>query len=69
MNNTGLASHEVRTILHKQLDAAIATHEKLTNYMINKGYYHTHNVSEQLRIDMQAAQTAFNLQLAPTSIL
>ncbi len=35
---------------------AIAFHEQISQYMINKGYYHPTNVQEQLRVDMQTAQ-------------
>ncbi|GED13959.1 spore gernimation protein GerQ [Aneurinibacillus migulanus] len=66
---TEAATPDVRTILHKQLDDAIATHEKVTNYMMNKGYYHAYNVNEQIQVDMKNAETAMNLPNAPTSLL
>jgi similar to spore coat protein len=43
------------------LNEAIATHEKITNYMIAKGFYHPHNLSEQLQLDLSVADTAVNL--------
>ncbi|MFZ5988474.1 MAG: spore coat protein [Bacillota bacterium] len=56
------ASPEVRNTLRRQLDTAISTHEKITNYMMDKGYYHAYNPQEQIRVDMKAADTALGLQ-------
>ncbi len=56
------ATPELRQALTEQLTDTIRSHEQITNYMINKGYYHPVNVLEQLRLDQQAAQTALNLQ-------
>ena len=58
---TETASPDVRTILRKHLDDAIETHEKITNYMINKGWYHAFNIDEQIRLDLNNAETALNL--------
>ncbi|MCM3342658.1 spore coat protein [Paenibacillus sp. MER TA 81-3] len=59
---TESATPDVRTVLKSHLDTAITCHEKLTNYMMNKGYYHPYNVNEQLQIDMQSANAALGLQ-------
>lgn len=56
------ATPELRQVLTEQLNDAIRAHEQITNYMVNKGYYHPVDVLEQLRLDEQAAQTAMNLQ-------
>ncbi|MBB3851600.1 hypothetical protein [Saccharococcus caldoxylosilyticus] len=40
------------------MNDAIQLYEQISQYMINKGYYHLANVQEQLRVDMQAAQQA-----------
>ncbi|HEX2946974.1 MAG TPA: spore coat protein [Clostridia bacterium] len=53
---------EVKDVLRRHLDAAIETHEKVTDYMIRKGYYHTYDFSEQLRVDFKAADTVLNMQ-------
>ncbi|OPJ60388.1 spore coat protein [Clostridium oryzae] len=55
------ASPEVRNTLKRQLDDAISMHEKVTDYMIDKGYYKAYNPEEQFRADVQAADTALNL--------
>ncbi|MGS2780434.1 spore coat protein [Robertmurraya sp. GLU-23] len=56
------ATPELRQALTEQLNDTIRSHEQITNYMINKGYYHPVDVLEQLRLDQQAAKTALNLQ-------
>ena len=56
------ASPEVRDALRRQFDVAVGTHEKITNYMMDKGYYHAYNPQEQIRVDMKAADTVMGLQ-------
>lgn len=58
---TEVATPELKTALREQLRAAIATHEQITNYMIAKGYYHPHEMSDQLMVDLTASDTAVNL--------
>ena len=58
---TETTSKEVRSILKKQLQEAITTHEIITNYMIKNGYYHAYNPSEQIRLDLQVADTALDI--------
>lgn len=55
------ASPQVRDVLRRHLDDAINMHEKITNYMMENGYYHAYNPQEQFRVDMKAADTALNL--------
>ncbi|MBC2581335.1 spore coat protein [Clostridium sp. DJ247] len=56
------ATPEVRDALHKQLDDAIATHEKITRYMLDKKYYLAYNPEEQIRADIEASNKALDLQ-------
>lgn len=56
------ASPEVRNILKTHLNDAICVHEKLTEYMIKKGFYNANNPQQQFKMDMQAADTALNLK-------
>ncbi|WP_148347731.1 spore coat protein [Bacillus rubiinfantis] len=58
---TETATPELKTALREQLNAAIATHERITNYMTAKGFYHPHDLSEQLQLDLSTAATAINL--------
>jgi similar to spore coat protein len=53
---------EVKDVLRRHLDAAIETHEKVTDFMIRKGYYHTEDFSAQLKVDFKAADTVLNMQ-------
>lgn len=52
---------EVRNVLRKQLKDAIATHEKISIYMMEKGYYHAYDIQEQFKVDMLEAENALNL--------
>ncbi|GIO12704.1 spore coat protein F-like protein YraD [Cohnella xylanilytica] len=63
MAATEVATPEIKAILAKQLDEAIDLHERIADYMIQKGWYHPWDVKEQLRLDLQNARTALN---APT---
>ena len=58
---TEAATPELRATLREQLSSAIDTHEKISHYMIAKGYYHPHDLSKQLQVDIDATQTAQNL--------
>lgn len=58
---TESASKDVREVLKKQLKDAIATHEKIFNYMMEKGYYNAYDMKEQYRVDMKTTDTALNL--------
>lgn len=58
---TETTSPEVRVILKKQLQDAIATHEKILNYMMKKGYYNAYDMQEQYKVDMKTTDTALNL--------
>jgi similar to spore coat protein len=58
---TETGTPELKEVLRAQLHEAIATHEKITNYMIAKGYYHPHDLQEQLQVDLAVLETAINL--------
>jgi similar to spore coat protein len=57
---TESANPEIKQILRTQLDDAIDLHQKVTTYMIDKGYYHPADVAEQLKVDMTASSTVLN---------
>jgi len=59
---TETSTKEVRDTLTQYLNDAIRTHEQISNYMITKGYYYPDDMSRQLEMDIQASQTALNLQ-------
>ena len=58
---TETATPELKAALRTQLNDAIATHEKITNFMVAKGFYHPHNLSEQLQVDLTVSGTALDL--------
>lgn len=53
---------DVREVLRRHLDTAILSHEKVTQYMTKKGYYHVTDPQEQMKVDMQASDTVLNIQ-------
>ena len=58
---TETGTPELKAVLREQLNTAIATHEKITNYMIARGFYHPHDLSEQLQVDLNVSDTALKL--------
>ncbi len=58
---TEAATPELRSVLREHLRSAIQTHENITNYMVSRGFYHPHNLSEQLTVDFTASDTALQL--------
>jgi similar to spore coat protein len=58
---TETATPELRAELREQLRTAILTHEKISNYMIAKGFYHPDELRAQLLVDLTASNTALNL--------
>ncbi|NHC41876.1 spore coat protein [Bacillus sp. MM2020_1] len=58
---TETATPELKVALRAQLNDAIATHEKITNFMVAKGYYYPDDLSEQLQADLTVSNTALNL--------
>lgn len=59
---TEAASPNVREVLRRHLDTAIQTHEKITNYMVSKGYYHPYDLQKQISQDTEAINTFMNLE-------
>ncbi|UTR10543.1 spore coat protein [Evansella sp. LMS18] len=58
---TEAATPELRSVLRTQLKDAIVTHELITNYMIEKGYYHPNDIKEQIGVDLKASKAALKL--------
>lgn len=59
---TETASADIRAVLRKHLEDAIDTHEKVTQYMVEAGWYHAYDPQQQIQLDLKNAQTALNLQ-------
>ncbi len=58
---TEAGTPEVKGIFDKHLHEAIDTHEKIMSYMMKRGFYHPYDVPEQIKLDLQTAQTALNI--------
>ncbi|GEN45467.1 spore coat protein [Alkalibacillus haloalkaliphilus] len=52
---------DARRVLRTQLNDAIETHEKISQYMIEQGYYHPSNLDEQLKVDLKASKSALKI--------
>jgi similar to spore coat protein len=52
---------KVKAVLRKHLEEAITTHEKISAYMVENGYYHPYHVEEQFQLDLTNAETAINI--------
>ena len=55
---------EVCNALHRQLDDAINMHEKISTYMMNKGYYNAYDPKAQMNMDKQASSVVMGLNQA-----
>lgn len=53
---TETASPDLRIILRKQLKQAIQMHQEVTELMIEKKWFHPHELSEQYQLDQLSAR-------------
>jgi len=58
---TETASPEVRTTIRNQMEAALDYQTEVTQLMIEKKWFHPYDVSEQLALDLVAAQNAIDI--------
>ncbi|MFT4412401.1 spore coat protein [Fredinandcohnia humi] len=58
---TEASTPSVKQVLREQLRHAVETHENITNFMIDKGFYYPSDLREQLQTDLQITQTAMKL--------
>ncbi|MEC1612769.1 spore coat protein [Bacillus mojavensis] len=58
---TESSSPEVRETLQQYLHDAINTHEQIFLYMAAKGFYHSKDLTQQICVDLEAADTAKDL--------
>jgi similar to spore coat protein len=58
---TETATPKVKKVLRKHLEEAITTHEKISAYMVENGFYHPYHVEEQFQLDLKNAETAINI--------
>lgn len=60
---TEAGTPEVKAVLMKQLEEAIDTHERITAFMLEMGWYHPWNMKEQIQLDLQNMQVALNVPM------
>lgn len=58
---TESATPEVKAVLHKHLEEAIRTHEQITAYMVQNGFYHPYQINEQIQLDLNNSKIALNI--------
>lgn len=55
---TEAVTPEARSILRQQLNYSIEAHERISQYMMEKGYYNPSNLDEQLKVELKASKAA-----------
>ncbi|KKO53409.1 spore coat protein [Paenibacillus sp. DMB20] len=58
---TEASNPEIRAVLNDHLEEAIASHERIFRYMMDKGHYRPYNIDEQLHVDLRTAKTALDI--------
>jgi similar to spore coat protein len=58
---TETVTPEARTIVHNQLEAALALHEEIAQLMMNKGWLHPYHLSEQFQLDLKSSKTTVQI--------
>lgn len=61
MAATESATPEVRAVFEQHLHEAIATHEQVSGYMVEKGWYRPFDLQEQIQLDRRNVATALNI--------
>ena len=52
---------EVKEIVTRHLVESLDMHEKISSYMVEKGWYHAWDTNEQINLDLNNINTALNL--------
>lgn len=60
---TEAATPEIKATLTKHLEEAIFTHEQISAYMIEKGFYRPYNLDEQIQLDLKNIETALSIKI------
>lgn len=58
---TEAGTPEIKEMLSRHLEEAIDLHEKISLYVMERGWYHPWNVGEQIRLDLQNIETAMKV--------
>ncbi|MCM3440454.1 spore coat protein [Metabacillus halosaccharovorans] len=65
---TETSSPDLRALLRKQLMQGIALHQEITDLMIEKKWFHPHDLNEQYQLDQLSAKNTImigNMKLFP----
>jgi similar to spore coat protein len=49
---------EVRDAFRRQMQAGLELHEEVANFMMEKGWLHSYNVTDQYQIDLKSVKAA-----------
>ncbi|WP_442595720.1 spore coat protein [Neobacillus sp. D3-1R] len=58
---TETANTDLRSVLIKQMEAALDLHAEISDLMISKGWLHPYDINEQYPLDIKAAETAVQI--------
>ncbi|MGD6804440.1 spore coat protein [Rossellomorea vietnamensis] len=58
---TETGSPEIKEVMTKHLEEALDLHEKISSYMVERGWYHAYDTNEQLDLNLQNIDTALKL--------
>ncbi|USG67466.1 spore coat protein [Brevibacillus ruminantium] len=58
---TEAGSPEIKATLTRHLEEAIDMHERISAFMIERGWYHPWNEKEQFQLDLQNIRTALEV--------
>lgn len=52
---------EIKHTLTRHLEEALDMHEKISSYMVSKGWYHAFDTNEQIQLNLKNMDTAMKL--------
>ena len=52
---------EIKHTLARHLEEALDMHERISNYMMEKGWYHAFDTNEQIQLNLKNMDTAMKL--------
>ncbi|MCM3160836.1 spore coat protein [Metabacillus litoralis] len=52
---------EIKHTLTRHLEEALDMHERISNYMMEKGWYHAFDTNEQIQLNLKNMETAMKL--------
>ncbi len=62
---TECTTPDVRMLVRKQLFQALDMHERVSDFMMKKGWFHPYNLGEQFGVDIESAKMTANIARLP----